>query len=447
MRTFRLGGIHPKENKLSAGQKIIPAPLPNLVTIPLAQSLGIPSSPLVAKGDDVKVGTLIARPGGFVSSGIHSPFSGKVIKVDDVYDLSGYRRPAIFIEVSGDEWEGSIDRSASLNREITHSSEDIIQKISEAGIVGLGGATFPTHIKMTPPPGVIVDTLIINGVECEPYLTADHRLMLEKPEEILVGTLLMMKATGVTKAFIAIENNKPDAIALLKSVVADYSGIEIVSLKVKYPQGSEKQLIEAITGKRVKSGALPVSVGVVVQNVATAFAVYEAVQKNKPLIERVVSVTGSVVDNPSNFLTRIGTPFGVLIKSAGGDLSKTGKIVSGGPMMGKAVVNAEVAVTKGCSGILVLSPDESKRNPVKNCIRCAKCVSVCPMGLEPYLLGSLGELQDWERAERESVMDCIECGSCSYTCPSSRPLVDFIRLGKNRVGAIIRNRKQDLNKI
>ncbi len=441
MRTFRMGGIHPCENKLSAGNKTIIAPLPETVTIPLAQSLGIPSSSVVAKGDVVKVGTLIARANGFVSAHIHSPFSGKVLKVDDVYDISGYRRPSIFIEVNGDEWEDSIDRSEELNSQIQDSPAEIVKKIAEAGIVGLGGATFPTHIKMNPPAGMAPDTLIVNGVECEPYLTADHQLMLEKPHQIVVGTALLMKATGVAKAYIAIENNKPDAIQQMKSAAASYVGIEVVALKVKYPQGSEKQLIEAITGKRVKSGALPVSVGVVVQNVATAYAVYEAVQKNKPLIERMVTVTGRAVHQPSNVLTRIGTPFSMLITCAGSDHSQAGKIISGGPMMGKAVVSPEVSVTKGCSGILVLPPHEAKRSAPQNCIRCAKCVAACPMGLEPYLLGSLGEMQDWERSEKESVMDCIECGSCSYTCPSSRPLVDYIRLCKSKVGAIVRARK------
>jgi len=436
-----MGGIHPGENKLSAGQKIITSTLPSTVTIPLAQSLGMPSSSVVAKGDEVKVGTLIARSTGFVSANIHSPFSGKVLKVDDVYDSSGYRRPSIFIEVSGDDWESTIDRSEELNREIKLTSSEIIKRIADAGIVGLGGATFPTHVKINPPADIKAHTLLINGVECEPYLTADHQLMLEKPHQILVGIEILMKATGVNKAVVAIENNKPDAVDVMRKAAESFTGIEVISLKVKYPQGSEKQLIEAVTGKRVKSGDLPVSVGVLVQNVATSYAVYEAVQKNKPLIDRLVTVTGHAVVRPINVLTRIGTPFGLLIEMAGGDLSQTGKIISGGPMMGKAVVSPDIAVTKGCSGILVLPYLESRRRSMRNCIRCAKCVSVCPMGLEPYLLGRLGEIQDWQSLEKECVMDCIECGSCSFTCPSNRPLVDYIRLGKSRVGTIMRNRK------
>jgi len=328
-----------------------------------------------------------------------------------------------------------------LVKSFDFSSKEIIDKIMAAGIVGLGGATFPTHVKLVPPKGMKAEMLIINGVECEPYLTSDHRLMMEKPDEILVGTLLLMKAMGVEKGFIGIENNKPDAISLLSEKAKDYSNIEVISLKVKYPQGGEKQLIKAVTGREVPSGGLPIAVGTVVSNVGTAFAVYEAVQKNKPLFERIVTVTGKSVENPSNFKVRIGTPVTELIEAAGGTPEDTGKIISGGPMMGKAISKTDVSVTKGTSGILLIKKTEAKRNDTIACIRCSRCVSVCPMGLEPFLLMTVSEKQMWEAVENNKVMDCIECGSCSYTCPSNRPLLDYIRLGKGKVGQIMRARK------
>jgi electron transport complex protein RnfC len=292
-----------------------------------------------------------------------------------------------------------------------------------------------------PPKGMTAEVLLINGVECEPYLTSDHRLMLEHGEEIVVGIRLLMKAMNVNKAFIGIENNKPDAITYMQKVCSSDHHITVVPLKVKYPQGGEKQLIKAVTGKEIASGALPISVGAVVTNIATTFAVYEAVQKNKPLFERVVTVTGKSVKNPSNFKVRIGTSIGELIEATGGLPENCGKIVNGGPMMGKAVTNTEIPVTKGTSGVLMLPDKEAKRSEVMPCIRCSRCVSVCAMGLEPFMLSTLSEKQLWDRVEDEHVMDCIECGSCSYTCPANRPLLDYIRLGKAKVGAIIRNRK------
>lgn len=442
MRTFRIGGVHPPENKLSAGKAIKTLGLPKQVIIPLSQHIGAPATPIVKKGDLVKVGTQIAQPGGFVSAAIFSSVSGKVAKVDEVIDASGYRKPAIFIDVEGDEWEESINRSSELVKECNLTPEEIVKKISAAGIVGLGGACFPTHVKLTPPPGNTAEILIINAVECEPYLTSDHQLMLEKTEQIMVGVSILMKAIKVNKAVIGIENNKPDAIALMTKVAAAYPGVEVMPLKVQYPQGGEKQLIDAVIRRQVASGALPISTGAVVQNVGTAYAVYEAVQKNKPLFERVVTVTGKSLKNPSNLLVRIGTPMSMLIEEAGGLPEDTGKVIGGGPMMGKALVNTEVPITKGSSGVLVMPSSEASRREIKNCIRCAKCVSACPMGLEPYLLSALSENADWERMETERIMDCIECGSCQFTCPAARPLLDYCRLGKGKVGAIIRSRKK-----
>lgn len=441
LKTFRIGGIHPKEQKVSAGNAIQPIAIPNQVIIPLGQHIGAPCQPVVKKGDTVKVGTLIGKIVGFVSANIHSSVSGTVLKLDKVIDASGYRRDAIFIKVEGDEWEESIDRSSDLKKECNLSSREILDKIAAAGIVGMGGATFPTHVKLTPPPGSKPEILIINGVECEPWLTSDHRVMMEKTEEIMVGITIVMKALNVDKAIIGIENNKKDAIEKLGKCAEAYPGISVAALKVQYPQGGEKQLIDALIGRQVPSGALPISVGVVVQNVGTVLAIYEAVQKNKPLIERVVTVTGKDIKQPCNILSRVGIPVANLINAAGGLPETTGKIVSGGPMMGKALASTDVPVTKGTSGILVIPTLEAKRKAMKDCIRCAKCVSVCPMGLNPTLLMNLTEFEVWDGAEKHRITDCIECGSCSYTCPADRPLLDYIRLGKGRVNTIIRNRK------
>ena len=427
---------------MSAGKKITALAAPKQVIIPLSQHIGAPAQAVVKKGDMVKVGTLLAKAGGFVSANIHSSVSGKVNKIDNAIDASGYRRPAVFIDVEGDEWEETIDRSETLVKECNLSAKEIIDKIAAAGVVGMGGATFPTQVKLMPPPGSKAEIVIVNAVECEPYLTADHSLMLAKGEQILVGVTILMKAVGVNRAVIGIENNKPDAIAHMQKLAAQYPGVEIMPLKVKYPQGGEKQLIDAVIGKQVKSGALPISAGAIVQNVGTVYAVYEAVQKNKPLFERVVTVTGKAVKEPTNFLVRMGTPISVLIEAAGGMPENTGKIIGGGPMMGKALISAEVPVCKGSSGILLMTKEESVRKPMHDCIRCAKCVSACPMGLNPAFLMKATVYQNWEMAEKENIQDCIECGSCSYTCPAYRPLLDNIRVGKAKVMGIIRARKK-----
>ena len=440
LKTFPKGGVHPPENKLTANIKTEILPVPKQVIIPLAQHIGVPAKVKVAKKDKVKAGQLIAESAGFVSANIHSSVSGTVLRIDNIPDSSGYKKQAVIIQTEGDEWDEKIDRSTSLKKEIDLSKNEILKKIQDAGIVGLGGATFPTHVKLLPPKGMKAEVLIINGVECEPYLTADHRLMLEKGEEIMVGTKILMKALEIEKAVIGIENNKPDAISYMLELSKNYEGISVEALKVKYPQGGEKQLIKAVTGREVPSGELPVKVGAVVQNVGTVFAVYEAVQKNKPLFERVVTVTGKTVSNPKNLWVRIGTPVSNLLEAAGGLPEQTGKVISGGPMMGRAVSNIDAPVTKGTSGILILPENESKRRKINPCIRCSKCVNVCPMGLEPYLLMTLSQKKLFERTEKEDVNDCIECGSCSYICPSDRPLLDFIRLAKFEVGLLRRAR-------
>lgn len=440
MKTFPVGGVHPPENKITAGTAIKHLPLPASVAIPVSQHIGEPAVVEVNKGDIVKTGQVIARSKGFVSTNIHSSVSGKVSKIDTILDSTGFRQTAVFIDTEGDEWLETIDRTDSIPAGIKFSSEEIIKKCLESGIVGLGGATFPSHVKLTVPAGKRCDTLIINGAECEPYLTSDHRLMLEKAREILIGTSILMKALKVNKALIGIENNKPDAISQLSGLAKEFQGITVHSLKVKYPQGAEKQLIKALINREVPSGRLPLDVNAVVHNVGTAFAVYEAVQKNKPLFERVVTITGRSVLNPGNYFVRTGTPVRSLIEAAGGLPEDTGKVISGGPMMGKAIPNIDVPVVKGTSGIVLIPRNESERTVIRPCIRCAKCVAACALNLEPYLLMALSEKNEFERAERERITDCMECGSCSYTCPAGRPLLDYIRLGKATVIKMARKR-------
>lgn len=440
LKTFPIGGIHPPENKMTANVAIEYLPVPEKVTIPISQHIGSPATLAVIKGDKVKTGQIIATGNGFVSTNIHSSVSGTINKIDFVMDSSGYKQNAVFIDVEGDDWMETIDTSKEVITDIKLSSSEIVNRCRECGIVGLGGATFPSHVKLTVPTGKKCNVLIINGVECEPYLTSDHRLMVERGEEILIGVTILMKALNVEKAMIGIENNKQDALDHLTNLSTMFKGITVHALKVKYPQGAEKQLIKALINREVPSGHLPIDVGAVVHNVGTAFAVYEAVQKNKPLFERVVTITGKSLSKPGNYFVRTGTPVKNLIDAAGGMPADTGKIVSGGPMMGKALSNTEIPVVKGTSGIVIFPRSESERARIEPCIRCAKCVSACALNLEPFLLMTLSEKGMFEKAESERITDCMECGSCSYTCPASRPLLDFIRLGKTTVTRMARER-------
>lgn len=433
LKTFKIGGVHPDDQKLSAGVAITTLPLPKVVTIPVAQHIGAPAKIVVQRGDTVKTGQIIATHEGFVSSNIHASASGRIGIIEEVMDSSGFKHTAISIRVKGDEWEESIDRSDTLVEEIKLNPKEIVNRIMEAGVVGMGGAAFPSHVKLSVPEGKHVDYLLINGVECEPYLTSDHRMMLEKSKEIIVGIKILMKALGLNKAIIGIEDNKHDAIDLFDGLLKNETGITVEALEVHYPQGGEKQLIQALLNREVPSGGLPSDVGVIVHNVGTTFAIYEAVQKNKPLIERVVTVTGKSVKQPSNFLVRIGTPVIDLLIAAGGVPEDTGKIVSGGPMMGKAIADLDVPVAKGTSGILLIPKSESMRAEVYNCVHCGKCIEACPMGLEPYRLLILSKKGNSDRAKEEHILDCIECGSCSFVCPSNRPILDYIRLGKTQV--------------
>ncbi len=442
MRSFPIGGIHPSDNKKwSRGSAIEPMDLPDVVNIPLSQHIGAPAVAKVTKGDKVLVGQLIAEAGGFMSANIHAPVSGTVTAVDAQPNGQGLRQPMITIKREGDEWMPEIDRSETLVEKCDLSPKEIIDKIKAAGIVGMGGATFPTHVKLMIPDGKKAEALIINGVECEPFLTSDYRTMLERGERLIAGTRILMKAVGVGKAFIGVENNKPDAIAHLRSLLGSDSGISVIALKTRYPQGGEKQLIAAVTGRQVPPPpALPIDVGAVVCNASTAVAVYEAVQKNKPLIERVVTVTGKSLKEPKNLLTRMGTPVESLIAKCGGLPEGDVRVLNGGPMMGRALVNLAMPVMKGCSGIVVMSGKEVLRGEESACIKCAKCVSACPMGLEPYLISKLTRKRAWDDAERNDITSCIECGCCQFTCPANIPLLDHIRLGKQTVMGIIRAR-------
>ena len=448
-RTFRIGGVHPEENKLTHEVMTKVAPLPKQAIFPLSQHIGAPAKPVVAKGDKVKVGTLIAEAGGFVSAPIYSSVSGTVFKVDTAIDATGYRKPVIIINVEGDEWEEGIDRSDKLELLADHpelTPEEIINRVKEAGVTGMGGAGFPTFIKLSPPPTAKAECVIINAVECEPYITADYRLMMEKADEILVGLELLMVAAKVTTGYIGIETNKPAAIELLTQKCAEkFNGskynVEVVPLQQRYPQGGEKQLVDAVIRRQVPAPpAIPVNVGAIVQNVGTAFAVYEAVMKRKPLFERYTTVTGKKLLNPGNFLVRMGTPMQDLIDLCGGMPEGENKLLAGGPMMGKALTSTEVPICKGTNSVTVLSDEDARRKEAMPCIRCAKCVSACPMGLEPYLLATLSSLKNWERLEAEDITSCIECGSCQFTCPAHRPLLDNIRLGKSTIMGIIRSR-------
>ncbi len=433
LRTFPKGGIHPPENKLTSSKPIKRLPLPKVVYVPISQHIGIPAEIIVDRKDKVEIGQVIAKSGGFVSSNIHTPVAGTVTKLDKIVDTKGYKKQCIVIRTDAKNESNLQEIEYPLVKEISLQPEEILKRISDYGIVGLGGATFPAHVKLQIKEDKKLDCLIINGVECEPYLTADHRLMLERAEEILVGIRILMRALHVERAIIGIENNKRDAIERFKKLTTGEPGIQIAALKVKYPQGGEKQLVRALLKREVPKNGLPLDVGVVVHNVGTVFAIYQAVQHNRPLLERVVTVTGKKLNEPSNFWVKIGTPIKDLISAVGGVPEDTRKIVSGGPMMGMALKNMDVPVTKGTSGILVISQDEASRGAPKNCIRCGECVDVCPMGLEPHLLMNLSEKGMYEKASQEDILTCIECGSCSYVCPSHRPLLDYIRFGKSIV--------------
>ncbi len=439
-KTFKIGGIHPNDSKLAADCPIEDFPLVPKVYISMNQHLGAPAIPVVEKGDQVQVGQLIARPAGFISAPVHSSVSGKVASIGPLPDIVGNMVNTIVINVEDDLWLPEIDRSSDIDRDITLSGRELIQAVAEKGIVGLGGATFPASVKLSPPQGKTAEFIILNGTECEPFLTSDYRIMVERTEEILIGGEIIRKALDTEKGYVGIETNKPEAIQKMQKMAADFPAWKIVPLQKRYPQGGEKQLIDAVTGRQVPSMALPIDVGAVVHNVATALAIYEAVQKNKPLIDNVLTITGTNTEKQKNYRVRIGTPIQALIDAVGGTDEDIAKLISGGPMMGRVIVRPEAPTLKGTSSVLMLTEAETRRKEPSACIRCARCVGACPMGLEPYLLYRMARANRLEDMEKHFIQDCIECGSCMYTCPANIPLLDMIRLKKGPVLAMIRSR-------
>jgi len=442
--TFSIGGVHPDDNKLARNRSIEILPVPSTVYVSMAQHLGAPAKPVVTVGDYVKTGQVIAEPAGFISAFVHSPVTGTVKSVATRKDIAG--NPVVHVEISvlPEEWADGIDLTDTIVRTIPEDRMAILDRIKSCGVVGLGGATFPTHVKLNPAPGSNPECLIINGAECEPYLTSDYRIMLEHSEEIVIGAAIMKKVLGNCSCVIGIEENKPEAIAAMTSAVSSlgYEGISVRVLKKRYPQGGEKQLIDAVMHRQVKSGGLPISVGAVVQNVATALAVYDAVQKNRPLITNVLTITGDClpVERQHNYLFRIGVPFSFIIEQAGGVPEGAAKIISGGPMMGKAMANIDATTVKGSSSVLYLSEETTRRKRQGGCIRCGRCADACPMGLEPFLLNRFYKISDLEGLEANAAQDCIECGCCLYSCPAYIPLLDNIRQAKVQVMGVIRAR-------
>jgi electron transport complex protein RnfC len=430
--TFQ-GGIHPEyEKELSSGQAIKDVEAPKSIVLPLSQHIGAPCKPVVSKGDEVRCGQLIGEPGGFVSAPIHASVSGKVVAVESRMHPTGVAQPAVVIEPDGrDDWVDMEGHSDPLSAE----AEELKKRVKDGGLVGMGGAAFPSHVKLSPPKDKPIDAVLLNGAECEPYLTADDRLMREEPERILKGFQIVRRILGVDDATVCIEENKPEAIDAMSRVAARLEGLRVQPLEVKYPQGGEKQLIEAVLGRQVPTGGLPMDCGVVVFNVGTCAAIHDAVYLGKPLVERVTTVTGHAVKEPSNFRVRLGTPVSHLIEACGGYATEPGKVILGGPMMGMATHTTEVPVLKGTSGVVVQSLDEVTEGVYGPCIRCGMCVRSCPVRLTPNELGNHAEMELWDRVAELDVMDCIECGCCTFTCPSYRPLVQFIRRGKAEVRA------------
>ena len=438
LRTFP-GGVHPHDEKhYAASAPITIAPLPAKVTIHLSQHIGSPSTPVVAVGDEVKTGQLIAEASGFVSINQHASISGKVTAIDRFPHPCGTTSMAI--QITGDdkdEWVDLVDEADYMNL----PAEEMKARITAAGICGMGGAGFPTHVKLSPPEDKPIDTVILNGVECEPYLTSDYRLMLEYAEEIISGLKLIMKIVNAKQGIIGIEANKPDVISLMEKLLKNETNLEVISLKLRYPQGAEKQLIYAATKRKVPAGGLPMAVGVVVQNVGTAFAAYEAVRYKRPLIDRIITITGSPLKTPSNLKARIGTPFSELVDFCGGTTMPVGKVISGGPMMGFALPNLDATMGKGSSGLVLMDEKAAHLMEEKNCVRCARCVDVCPMNLLPSLIASAVKYKDLDKAVSAGLNDCMKCGSCSFVCPAQIRLVQWIDTGKVRYAELQRAKK------
>ena len=434
LRKFK-GGVHPNGNKnLTEHLAIEEAAPPQKIYVPLHQHIGAPCEPLVSKGDEVKKGQKIGDSESFVSAPVHSSVSGTVAAVEPYPHPGGGKVKAVVIEPDGeDDWSEEVKPPPKRWEDM--SPKEITEVIRDAGIVGMGGAAFPAHVKLSPPQDKPIDTFILNGAECEPYLTADHRTMLEFPEEVYTGMKIMMKALGVKKGIIGIEQNKPDAIETMKEAVKGDEEVEIYPLPTMYPQGAEKMLIEVTTGRQVPSGGLPLDVGVVNQNVGTSRAVARALQYGEPLIERPITVTGRGINRPANVKVKVGTLVSEIIEHCQGLTEDVGKVIIGGPMMGLAQPHSEVPVLKGTSGVLTLTQKDLSMEPISPCIRCAKCVDVCPVNLLPNFLGTAGEKEFVDQAEEYHALDCIECGCCTYVCPASRPLTQWIKVAKGEITA------------
>ncbi len=426
------GGVHPAGNKeLTAHKPTVAAAIPKRVIIPLSQHIGAPCKAVVVIGQEVKKGEKVGEAGGFVSAPVHASVSGKVVAIGNFPHILGADLPSVVIESDGkDEWVAGLKETPDYN---LLSPDELKKMVSDAGIVGMGGATFPTHVKLSPPKEKPIDVVILNGAECEPYLTSDHRLMLEKPKDIIEGLRILMRILGVKKGYIGIEANKPDAIETMQKAAAGAADVDVVPVKVKYPQGAEKMLIKAIAHRTVPAGGLPMDAGVVVQNVGTAAAIYDAVRYGRPLIERYVTVTGRGVKDPKNFRVRLGTTFSQLIEEAGGLTEDAAKVISGGPMMGMSQYNLEVPVIKGTSGITVMPKSEVSTKSYGPCIRCARCIDACPMMLQPSVIGLFIEKGHYEDAKDYNLMDCFECGSCTFVCPANRPRVQWVKKAKREL--------------
>lgn len=438
MKVFSFkGGIHPPERKdYTAHLSLEKAKEPEVVTIPLQQHIGAPCDSLVEVGDYVKLGQKIGEAGGFVSAPVHASVSGTVKEVAMKPAVNGEVLSVVIQSDGKNEVHESVKKKGSIEN---LSGDEIREIIKEAGIVGMGGATFPTHVKLSPPPEKNIDTVILNGAECEPYLTADHRLMLEHPKEVVYGLKAIMKVLDVTTGYIGIENNKLDAVEAMQKAVENEENIEVIVVQTKYPQGAEKQLIDACTGRIVPSGGLPMEVGVVVNNIGTAYQIYQSIETGMPLIERITTFSGEILNNPKNLWVKIGTPINELLQQCGGLKEPAGKIIMGGPMTGMAVSTDKLPIMKGSSGVVFFNREEGTIPEPENCIRCSACVDICPVYLQPLYISAYALIDNIDMAEKYYPMDCIECGSCSYVCPSKRPLLQSIRIAKGEIQT--RNRK------
>lgn len=433
------GGIHPRYHKdATAGLPIEAMPVPKTLYVALNQHLGAPSKPLVKKGDTVLRYQPLAEPAGYVSSWVHAPASGTVKSVETRPTANG--QMALVVEIESNGLDQAADPAPANGDWSSKSARELVDLVLQGGVIGMGGAGFPTQVKLLPPAGKTIQTLIINGAECEPFLTADHRLMVEQADRIWQGVRILKRTLGAAEVRLAVEDNKPEAINALSTVMKDAEGdVQLVIVKTKYPQGAEKQLIYSCTRREVPSGGLPMDVGCLVENVGTAAAIHDAVVHRRPLTERVITVTGDAIASPKNLLARVGTPFRDLIAHCGGFKGDVGKIISGGPMMGIAQGTTDVGANKTTSGVLVLSRDRVAQFTSMPCIACGRCVNACPSGLMPCLLSETIEAEHFDGAEDLNVLDCIECGACAFVCPARRPLVQHMRKGKT---VVIQNRRQ-----